>query len=111
MSSNPEDMLQSLFSNPEAMQKISSLLGSFSGGETDTKKEESSLPFGLDNPEMILKAKSMFDKISKEDDPRLTLLLALKPYLNKKRLDNVDNAIKILKMSKFSALFGEMDIF
>ncbi len=114
MSGNPEAMIQNLLSDPETMKKIGSLLGSFGADEkeqkTEGKSEESVLPPGLDNPETLLKISRMYKDITNEDDPRLTLLLALKPYLSSKRLDKVDSAIKFLKISKLTSLIGEIDI-
>jgi hypothetical protein len=109
MSSGFDDMLKNVLSDPGAMEKISSMLSSL--GSSEEKQDPSAGSDGFGGMETLLKAKDMFEKVSKEDDPRLTLLNALKPYLNKKRITKVDSAIKILKVSKLAPLIKDFDIF
>lgn len=110
MSSGLDDMLKNILSDPEAMDKIGSVLGSLGGV---SEKESSSAPSSNDlaGMETLLMAKEMFEKVSKEDDPRLVLLNALRPYLNEKRTTKVDSAIKFLKVSKLAPLIKDFDIF
>lgn len=114
MSASFDDMLKSVLSDPEAMEKISSLIGSVT-----QKEEEKTLPSTTQsgdaddffNMETLLRAREIIGKISNEDDPRLNLLFALKPYLSKKRITKIDSAIKILKVSKFMPLIKDFNIF
>jgi len=116
MENAPEDMLKNILLNPEAMEQIMGLVQSFKtedkSNETMEKKTPSvsALPFGLDNPETLLKLSSAFGKIANDDDPRINLLIAIKPYLNKKRLQTAEQAMQILKISKISSLFEELNI-
>ncbi len=111
LSNSPEDMLQSILNDPETINKISSLFGSLGSEEKEEKEEKKqeapSLPI---SPEMLMRISSMYNKISNEDDPRVNLLLALLPYMNEKRKNNTQQAIKLLKMSKMSSLLGELNI-
>ena len=115
MSNTPEAMLKNILGNPDAMDKIMGLMQSFgdekSSTEAHSKKESSiPLPFGLDNPETLLKLGNAFQKISSDDDPRINLLLAIRPYLNQKRLQTADQAMQILKLSKMSSILEELKI-
>lgn len=108
VSNSPEEMLQSILSDPETINKISSIFGSLGSDEKSDKTESlGDMPI---SPEMIMRISSMYNKISNEDDPRVNLLLALLPYMNEKRKNNTQQAIKLLKMSKMSSLLGELNI-
>jgi len=51
--------------------------------------------------DMLMKMKSMIDKMNvKEDDPRSNLLLSLKPYLKDSRKDKLDQYVQLMNMSK-----------
>ncbi len=123
MSEFPEDIFQNILNNPEAMKTIGSMLSSLQGNGTENKdaekgdkkeeqvkKDDPFLGF-LDNPEMLFKIGNMYKQISSEDDTRVNLLMALKPYLSEKRAERVDGAVKILKLSKMSSVLGDLNIF
>lgn len=109
-----EELLKNIMGNPAAMEQIMGLVQSFK--ETDSKSDEQQikpkdkLPFGLDNPEVLLKLGNAFGKMVNDDDPRINLLLAIKPYLNVKRIQNVDRAMQMIKLSKMSSVFEELKI-
>ncbi len=116
----PEDILKNILNNQEAMNTIESMLSSLQGSGTknedavkDKKKDGGENPLSgiLDNPEMLFKIGNMYRQISSEEDNRVNLLTALKPYLSKKRADKVDGAVKILKLSKMSSVLGDLNIF
>ena len=114
MSNSPEEMLKSILNDPESINKIGSLLSSLGGedkGEPEQKNEgeEGTTPFPI-NPETLMRITGMYNKILKEDDPRVNLLYALLPYMNEKRKSNTEQAIKLLRMSKMSSLLGELNI-
>ncbi len=112
MANTPENMLKDILGNPEAMGKIMSMMQAFSGDskETDTENAASPLPFGLDNPEMLARLGTAFRKMANDNDPRINLLMAIKPYLNKERSRGAEQAMQILKLSKMSSLFEELKI-
>ncbi|MDK2801050.1 MAG: hypothetical protein PWP27_2497 [Clostridiales bacterium] len=62
-----------------------------------------------DKMDAIMKIKKMYDKITSADDPRINLLLALKPYLNTKRQNKLDTAIKVVHLSKLTTIMSEFD--
>ena len=48
------------------------------------------------------------DKLNtNKDDSTLTLLHALKPYMNERRTEKLDNAIKMARLSQLGELFKE----
>ena len=117
MANTPEEMLQNILGNPAAMEQIMGMIGAFQGNTAEKSAEEpktpkpSPLPFGLDNPETLMRLGSAFSKISNDDDPRINLLTAIKPYLSKRRLQGAEQAMQILKLSKMTSLFEELKIF
>jgi len=115
MANAPEDMLKNILGNPAAMEQIMGLMQSFQKKDEEEKQDTKTtasapLPFGLDNPETLMKLGSAFGKIANDDDPRINLLMAIKPYLNEKRLKSAEQAMQILKLSKMSSLFSELKI-
>ena len=108
---SPEEMIQSILSDSDAMEKIGEMLSAFSGGgeEKEERVEESASPF--DDPTFILKLTSLFGSMSGEEDNGTRLISALKPYLSEKRAESADKAIKLMKLSKITSLLGDIDIF
>lgn len=110
------DKLAGLLDSPESLDKIKSLAGMFLAGDNEKTESSSSSPStdllgGLD-PSMLLKITGLLGKINVKNDPRVNLLLALKPYLSEKRLESMDSAIKVLKFSQLAFIIkDEFDIF
>lgn len=130
------EKLSQLFSDPESMEKIKNLAGTFlsdSGrGNTapeKTEKAEEAVPAstapasggsglsglsglaGLD-PSILLKITDILGKANTGDDDKLKLLNSIKPYLSDKRADKIDSAVQILKMSKYASVFAkDIDLF
>ncbi len=109
MASAPEDMLKNLLNDPATMDKLQSMMQAFGGTE---KKDPPSgaLPFGLDNPEMLMKLGKAWNEAMQDDDPRINLIAAIKPYLNEKRLHSADRAMQLLRLSKMSSVLQELHI-
>lgn len=59
-------------------------------------------PEGL---EYISKIKGIIDEMGSANDPRSNLLMSLRPYMRTNRQRSIDNAVKILNLSRFSGLF------
>lgn len=108
-----EEMLKGILENPDTMKQIMGLMNALNNDNEQGKNNETpsvSLPFGLDNPETLLKLGNAFGKIANDNDPRINLIMAIKPYLNKNRLLGAERAMQILKLSKMSSLFEELKI-
>ena len=111
MSQTPEEMLESLLNNPDAINQLGNILGAMGGesaGESESSQSAASSIF--DNPEIIFKIGQILGSMS-ESDNETRLIEALKPYLSEKRSETADKAIKIMKLSKMAPLFGDMNIF
>ncbi|MBR6720331.1 MAG: hypothetical protein IKL74_05415 [Clostridia bacterium] len=94
------EALNSLLSDPETGNKLSSLMASLSSGgkSEDVKPEGETEAF----PDIgsILKIKELYDSALKENDPNIVLLSSLKPYLSETRNKNLDSMMKMLKIYK-----------
>lgn len=94
------EKLKQILSDPEAMSTVSALLGeklpdeNVAGKSSDTSFEDT-----------IKNALSSFGGAS---DRRINLLYALKPYMRQSRADNIDRAIKMLKLTKLSSVFKNL---
>lgn len=115
------EKINQILSDPESMEKIKNLAGMFansqgsadnSGGETKHNDDSGGDDTGLPpiDPATLFKIKNALDVI-KKDDPRINLLVALKPVLNYKRRQKVDEAIHILRLLSLVPLLREQGIF
>lgn len=97
------EMLSELLGdNPE--EKIKAVMGAL-GGSGEEKKEEkqkADIPDEID----ISMLKSLAESFVPENDDRAKLLLSLRPYMRESRQKGIDNAVKLLGLSKFGGLFS-----
>ena len=116
------DILNSLkgILGDNADEKISAVLGALKNS-SDQKKEEiniendisfddssSSVPvFSSSSPQQdyMMQIKNIVDHIGSANDQRSNLLMSLRPFMREPRQKTIDNAIKILNLSKFSGIF------
>lgn len=99
MADEIQDKLNALLANPEIMKTISGLANQFSSSEhQETSDISDNLTPDIGNIANIAKS------INSDDDDRIRLLNALRPYMNAKRSANMDTAIKILKLTKLTSL-------
>jgi len=96
--------IMDILSNPEMMQKLSDVLGN-SGTSEDKSPEQKDTSSAL-----AVNAQNIVSSLNYSDDRRITLLTALKPYLRESRASGVETAIKILKMTKLTEAFKNIDI-
>lgn len=110
------EKLNSLLGSEEGMKTIKEIAGALGAGgglgnligggdssSTDKSKSDTDSSPVLDT-ETISKLSSALSNISKNDDQRVLLLNALKPYIGKQRAPHVDTAIKLLTLSKYKDL-------
>lgn len=116
---NLNDIISSLSSDDINMLKgvASSILGEGSSGENNksSHNEENnqqnalaSLGFNGDDFNMIMKAKTIFDRMNKTSNKNTDLILALKPHLSPEHRNKADTAIKILKMFEILPLLKDL---
>ena len=94
------EKLKQVMSNPGAMDMVSSLLNSNPNQE---KRSEAQID---DNFETTVK--NAVSSLNYTGDNRINLLSALKPYMRQSRADNIDKAIKMLKLTKLSSVFKDL---
>jgi hypothetical protein len=58
------------------------------------------------NPEMINMVKTLMRKLDTKNDPRINLLMALRPFLNSNRQKKLGNCIKLLQIT---SLFEDLE--
>lgn len=87
MSEDLSGILRNLMANPEA---VKGLMGSLTGDSPQNKPIPEENPAGGYNPTLGY------------EDRRISLLNALKPYLNPSRATNVDKAIRLIKLAKMT---------
>ncbi len=68
------------------------------------KSSESSSGLQMDT---VMKVKNLYDSVNAQDDPRMNLLSAIRPYMRSGRATKLDSALKILQVTKIgSAMKG-----
>ena len=74
-------------------------------GPAPAKPMKTSGTNGMEGMEYIMKIKNVIDEMGSANDARSNLLLSLRPYMRQERQRGIDNAIRVLNLSKFSGLF------
>lgn len=93
--------LQKLLADPETAEKLQQTLETLGvAPETPPKQEESE--------ENLQKVKQAYEQVNSGADPRVSLLKALKPYMNQTRSVQLDTAVKFLGLTKISGLLKEL---
>lgn len=113
---NINDIIANLSADDINMLKgvASSILGEGSDAESEAPKQNAnnksagganlnalglgSLGINADDFNMMMKAKTIFDKMNSVSDKNTDLILALKPHLSPQSRDKADMAIKILRL-------------
>lgn len=93
---NFEEQIKSALSDPDIMNKVSSVLSSL-GTQTESSIEPSN-PAG--NLSRLM-----------PNDNRTNLLLALKPFLSEKRAPYMDSAVNILKLVSVGKIGKDLKLF
>lgn len=111
---NLNDIISSLSSDDINMLKgvASSILGEESNTSSDNQNSSSnslaSLGLNMDDFNMMMKAKSMFDRMNNTSNKNTDLILALKPHLSPENRNKADTAIRILKMFEILPLLKDL---
>ncbi len=100
MSEDIFEKLKQVMSNPGAMDTVSSLLNQNSG--------QDNTPNGKNDDNFESTIKNAVSSLNYSGDNRINLLSALKPYMRQSRADNIDKAIKMLKLTKLSSIFKDL---
>lgn len=107
---------------PDNLSGLLSMLANSSPKEQSAQKAKEDLPVSnekpareekpennefQDNVEMVRKMKTLMDSLQNINDPRINLLTAIRPFLNKSRQKKVSNCIRLFQMTHLSRFFAE----
>lgn len=113
------DIISSL--NADDIEMLKGVASSILGGEASEKKEAPSadtststslspMNIGLDGSdfEMIMKAKTIFERMNNTSNKNVDLIMALKPHLSKDTQDKADAALRMLRLFEVLPLLREL---
>lgn len=117
--SNAVDMLKNMLGSEEGQQQIQgivSMLGGESSGNAQSESSENSensenkpSNFSADDAEMMMKLQKVMSAAkSAENGREAAFLRALAPLLRPERRDKLNNAVKILGMSRAIKIFKDI---
>lgn len=117
--SNAVDMLKNMLGSEEGQQQIQgivSMLGGESSGNVQSESSENSensenkpSNFNADDAEMMMKLQKVMSAAkSAENGREAAFLRALAPLLRPERRDKLNNAVKILGMSRAIKIFKDI---
>ena len=117
--SNAVDMLKNMLGSEEGLQQIQgivSMLGGESSGNAQSESSENSensenkpSNFNADDAEMMMKLQKVMSAAkSAENGREAAFLRALAPLLRPERRDKLNNAVKILGMSRAIKIFKDI---
>jgi hypothetical protein len=101
---------------PDNLKGILSLLGTSSGSQqgqqsptiASAQSEEPVQKSELNESlEMVNRVKTLMDRVRADNDPRVNLLSAVKPFLNNTRQKRLGSCIRILQMSSLVRYMDE----
>lgn len=111
-SNNIADKLKAMLDDPATLGTLSAILGSMqqspsqvSENSESTEESETSSEKAFPQADAVSRIKQVLEQTNIADDPRVTLLNSLKPYMRKSRLTKMDQAIRIIQISKMATLF------
>ena len=106
---NIAEKISQILSDPEGMERIKKMAeGIMSDGGNTAVQETLNMPSATDMS-AIMNAVNMLK--SGNDDRRVKLLVALRPYLSEERKPRLDRAIKLIKLYSVMPLLKDTDIF
>ena len=110
MANDFQNKLGAILNNPEMLKTIASMADSIGNGnaESGIQDEGSSGISDRSAGEIASELQSVMSSINSASDSRINLLMALKPYMRTNRAENMDTAIKILKLTKLTSLLKDI---
>ena len=103
------EKLSALLSDPEGMNRIKSMAENLLGSQGEQPIQNKADDLDIDIGALTGILKKM--KGSGADNPRINLLLALRPNLSAEKQAKVDSAVKILKLIEFAPILKDMGLF
>ena len=110
MSSDMMDTLKGLLGQ-DAEEKLQGILGNLKSDDNNDAEASQALESinkaaDFEGAQYLMQIKNIIEKMGSANDERTNLLLSLKPYMRKERQRSIDNAVKILNLTRFSGLLG-----
>lgn len=113
MDSNMIEKLKAMLDDPQTISALANTLNEImpqpqSGAESDTESGTVSAPtegINDDQSDIIIRLKDALTQSSPATDPRINLLSSLKPYMRPNRSAKMDQAIKLIQISKIASMF------
>ena len=111
-----ENIIESVMSSPESMDRIMDVIGLLGGGGDKKPAEEEKSKALTENinldgnfdPALLGKVMSLVSGFNDESDRRIRLLSAMRPYLKSEDAYHIDRAIQIVKLSRVAkSVFGD----
>lgn len=96
--SNNNTQFNNSNSNNSIQNTINNLLNGNQNNQQQNALNLNSLGLNADDFKMMMKAKTIFDKMNNTNDKNTDLILALKPHLSPENRNKADTAIKILRL-------------
>lgn len=110
-----DNLMAMLGENPSETigQMLSALSDSTQKNEHRPSEEDKETDNDLSfDPTILIKLQGLMGQLnSGEEDNRSTLLTAIKPFLSDDKKPKVDQAIKLLKLSKIAKTAQDLDLF
>lgn len=117
--SNAVDMLKNMLGSEEGQQQIQGIVSMLGGESSENAQSESSensensenkpSNFNADDAEMMMKLQKVMSAAkSAENGREAAFLRALAPLLRPERRDKLNNAVKILGMSRAIKIFKDI---
>lgn len=78
-------------------------------GSNDAAKETPAPEPAAISPDVLDTARNVLDRFNAANDPRINLLQAIKPFMNKRRQAKIGNCIQLLKVASLSRMLGEQE--
>ncbi len=109
MEDNIADKLKAMLDDPNTLSTLSALMSSMQsrGAEPADDNSGESVPVqaSVSQAEAMAKIQQAMGQLSSNNDPRINLLNSLKPYMRQTRLTKMDQAIRLIQISKMANLF------
>lgn len=94
---NIMNKINDILSDPKSMESLQEMIGS---------APEPKNTIDAFSPENIQRISRL---MTDNSDPKINLLYALKPYMSPQRERQIDNAIKMLRMTKLTGFFKDFN--
>ncbi|MBR2743531.1 MAG: hypothetical protein IKD89_08070 [Clostridia bacterium] len=109
--------LSELLSSPDGASRIKELLSSFAGEDEneDAARPEDRAPAAsaarigqnAQNVELMTKMGEVMSAMNDTSDSRIALLSSLRPFMHSRRASRIDEAMRILQITKLSRLINK----